>query len=179
MLDLPTSERVDDWIRKNIHVKGRPEWIFVKIFTHGAIAEDHEAVLGAWRDKMQTYLEKNYNDGKNYVLHYVTAREAYNIAKAAEAGKKGNPNAYRDFLIPPYVNRYLIASVPFETISFSPGQPVLRFQSPAGSTIDVRFKAKHVRITGGAEMKDMKLQDGETRLTLVTKANEVVGIYGE
>ena len=49
---------------------------------------------------MFTYLESKYNDGKNYVLHYVSAREMYNIAVAAEAGKTGNPGEYRDFKIP-------------------------------------------------------------------------------
>jgi hypothetical protein len=34
-------------------------------------------------------------------LHYVTAREAYNIVKAAEDGKGGNPEAYRNYRIPP------------------------------------------------------------------------------
>jgi len=46
--------------------------------------------------------ERVYNDGRKYCLHYVTAREAYNIAKAAEAGMDGNPDRFRDFLIPPY-----------------------------------------------------------------------------
>jgi len=36
----------------------------------------------------------------NYVLHYVTAREMYNIAKAAEAGLAGDPGRYRDFELP-------------------------------------------------------------------------------
>ena len=44
--------------------------------------------------------ESKYNYGVNYKLHYVTAREAYNIVKAAEAGKAGNPGEYRDFVIP-------------------------------------------------------------------------------
>ena len=29
-------------------------------------------------------------------------REMYNIIKAAEAGKSGNPNDYRDFVLPAY-----------------------------------------------------------------------------
>ena len=86
MRDRPTPERVDGWIRAGIHVQGRPEWVFVKVFTHGAVARDHEAVLGAWRDALHDDLERRYNDGTAHVLHYVTAREAYNIAKAAEAG---------------------------------------------------------------------------------------------
>ncbi len=46
---------------------------------------------------MHDHLERVYNDGSNYVLHYVTAREMYNIIKAAEAGRSGNPREYRDF----------------------------------------------------------------------------------
>jgi hypothetical protein len=39
------------------------------------------------------------------VLHYVTAREVYNIIKAAEAGKGGDPNAWRDYILPPPPHR--------------------------------------------------------------------------
>lgn len=91
-------KRIDCWIRQRISVLGRPEWIFVKVFCHGA--QDHEAVLGNATDAMFSYLESKYNDGINYKLHYVTAREAFNIVKAAEAGKTGDPGEYRDFLIP-------------------------------------------------------------------------------
>ena len=44
-------------------------------------------------------LPGGFNDGTNFRLHYVTAREMYNIIKAAEAGKSGDPSAYRDFQI--------------------------------------------------------------------------------
>ena len=118
--DLPTPERIDRWVRTAIHVKGRPEWIFVKVFTHGAIAHDHEALLGKWAEKMYDTLEKKYNDGKRYRLHYATAREAYNIVKAAEAGRSGNPNNYRDFVIPPYANEKIAASLPYQLVSYAP-----------------------------------------------------------
>jgi len=91
--------RIDAWIRQGIHVKGRPEWQFVKVFCHGA--QDHKSVLGEATDKMFQYLGDKYNDGKKYRLHYVSSREAYNILKAAEAGKEGNPNEFRDYIIPP------------------------------------------------------------------------------
>lgn len=96
----PLNVRVDQWIKSHVHVKGRPEWIFVKIHTHGAQELDMDTLLGQPRHDMHSYLESEYNDGKDYVLHYVSAREMYNIAKAAEAGKSGNPNQYRDFLLP-------------------------------------------------------------------------------
>ena len=120
MRDLPTPDRIDRWVRTAIHVKGRPEWIFVKVFTHGAIAHDHEALLGKWAETMYRTLEKKYNDGKKYRLHYATTREAYNILKAAEAGRSGNPNEYRDFLIPPYANEKIAASLPYRLLSYTP-----------------------------------------------------------
>jgi hypothetical protein len=34
-------------------------------------------------------------------VHYVTAREMFNVARAAMDGKTGNPNSYFDYVIPP------------------------------------------------------------------------------
>jgi hypothetical protein len=99
---------VDLWIGQHIHVKGRPEWVFVKVHTHGTQEGDMETLLGEPMNEMFGYLESRYNDGKKYVLHYVTSREAFNIIKAAEAGKTGNPHAYRDFVLPrPKASRQL------------------------------------------------------------------------
>ena len=58
-----------------------------------------DTLLGDHRHNMHSYLESKYNDGDNYVLHYVSAREMYNIAKAAEAEQEGNPNEYRDYIL--------------------------------------------------------------------------------
>ena len=101
--DFPFDRRIDYWINKKVHVKGRPNWIFVKIHTHGAREEDRKILLGKDCDDMYTYLEEKYNDSKKFFLHYVSAREMYNIIKAAEADEDGDPNLYRDYLIPPYV----------------------------------------------------------------------------
>jgi hypothetical protein len=102
----PTAQRVDHWIRTGIHVAGRPEWVFVKIHAHGAQEEDMPALLGRPVAQMFDYLESRYNDGANYRLHYVTAREMYNIARAAERRLAGNPGRFRDLIIPrpPYAN---------------------------------------------------------------------------
>ena len=101
----PTAERVDAWVRTGVHVVGRPEWVIVKVHTHGTQERDMDTLLGPQMDAMHQHLESVYNDGMNYVLHYVTAREVYNIVKAAEAGKRGNPHEYRDFVLPPPPHR--------------------------------------------------------------------------
>ncbi|MEO8011964.1 MAG: hypothetical protein ABI650_10000 [Dokdonella sp.] len=103
----PTAQRVDAWINAGIHVEGRPEWVFVKIHTHGTQEPDMDTLLGTPVDAMHDHLERAYNDGVNYVLHYVTAREVYNIVKAAEAGKSGNPDQWRDYILPPPPQRNL------------------------------------------------------------------------
>lgn len=97
----PTRDRVDQWVNTGIHVEGRPEWVFIKVHTHGTQERDMDTLLGQPVDDMHDYLESRYNDGQRYVLHYVTAREMYNIAKAAEAGRAGNPGQYRDFELGP------------------------------------------------------------------------------
>ncbi len=97
----PTPARVDHWVRSGIHVQGRPEWVFVKVHTHGTQEQDMDTLLGAPADAMHAHLERAYNDGSRHVLHYVSAREMYNIIKAAEAGLDGDPAAYRDYLLPP------------------------------------------------------------------------------
>jgi len=95
----PTEDRVDLWVRQHIHVHGRPNWVFVKVHTHGAQENDMDTLLGPPADAMFSYLERKYNDGQRHVLHYVTARELYNIVKAAEDGHAGDPGSYRDYVL--------------------------------------------------------------------------------
>jgi hypothetical protein len=95
----PTSARIDAWVDTGIHVEGKPDWIFVKVHTHGTQERDMDTLLGKPMDAAFSYLEQRYNDGKEWKLHYVSARETYNIIKAAEAGLGGDPGAHRDYLI--------------------------------------------------------------------------------
>ena len=89
------------WVDQNITVEGRDDWLFVKLHTHGANDEVSQYMFdeGAFEKLCET-LEERFNDGERYVLHYVTSREMYNIAKAAEAGESGNPNQFRNYVLP-------------------------------------------------------------------------------
>ncbi|MFO0550465.1 MAG: hypothetical protein U0271_18870 [Polyangiaceae bacterium] len=93
--------RVRTWGDLGISVAGRPEWVFVKMHTHGAPERQAEALLGAGGARLHELLAEHYNDGVEWKLHYVSARETYNIAVAAMAGKSGDPNEYRDFVLKP------------------------------------------------------------------------------
>ena len=102
---MPASAtRVTRWVNARVHVAERPDWVFVKVFAHGvSSSEDEEAVVGQRFEDALTELEQHYNDGARYVLHYVTAREAYNLAMSAASGATGDPSSYLDSEIPPYV----------------------------------------------------------------------------
>lgn len=95
----PTVERFGRWVDAGISVDGRPEWVFVKVHTHGVPERNADVLLGDTMYGFHRSVAKDFNDGTRFCLHYVTAREMFNIAKAAEAGMSGNPSAYRDFLI--------------------------------------------------------------------------------
>jgi hypothetical protein len=100
----PWPDRVDRWVREDVTVKGRPEWVFVKVHTHGARPDNYPVYFGEWAERLYTYLGMKYNDGRQWKLHYATAREAYNMVKAAEAEKVGDPEEYRNYVIAPYLN---------------------------------------------------------------------------
>ena len=89
------------WVRQDIHVAGRPEWVFVKVHTHGAPETQAASLLGEGGRAMHAELGARYNDGTRWRLHYVTAREMYNVAIAAMDGRDGDPGAYRDYVLPP------------------------------------------------------------------------------
>ncbi len=113
----PHPRRMAAWLAANVHVPGRPDWIFIKFQTHGM--QSRTSFLSAKNDALFTAMEHWWNRPP-FRLHYVTAREAYNIVKAAEAGKSGNANDYRDFEVPPPANRLLRCDVPWRLLSYSP-----------------------------------------------------------
>jgi hypothetical protein len=93
-------------------------------------------------------------------LHYVTAREAFNVAKAAEAGHAGNPADYRDFVLPPPANRRLASTAPWRLRSYStrrveidvPGDGPVRLEFADGELrgLEGRLRRVAVRYRGGA-----------------------------
>ncbi len=97
--DPPSEKRVHTWVEQDIHIAGRPEWVFAKVHTHGAPEGNAEALLGPAGVAMHETLAECYNNGESWSLHYVTAREMYNIARAAMDGLTGSPGQYRDYKV--------------------------------------------------------------------------------
>jgi hypothetical protein len=99
--NAPTLERFRGWVDARIAVRGKPEWVFVKIHAHGARERSAATLLGPEMAALHEAIGRGFNDGRRYRLHYVTAREMFNIARAAEAGEAGGAGDFRDYVLPP------------------------------------------------------------------------------
>jgi len=93
----PRPDRMRIWMRSGIRVKNGPDWLFIKLHTHGAISPNSDMILGEPMLRFHQYLMNTFKNGQ-FRLHYVSAREMVNILHAAEDGKTGNPGEYRDYL---------------------------------------------------------------------------------
>ena len=93
----PRPDRMRIWLRLGVHVLGQPNWIFIKLHTHGGIPQNATTLLA---DPMRCFFAHalgEYNDGSRYRFHFVSAREMVNIIHAAEDGQTGNPGRFRDY----------------------------------------------------------------------------------
>jgi hypothetical protein len=96
----PDGRRFARWLAASITVEGRPDWIFVKVHTHGAPEPNAAVLLGPVMRQFHISMLSQVRE-RGMQLHYVTAREMANIVRAAEDGATGNPHAYRDYWLPP------------------------------------------------------------------------------
>jgi hypothetical protein len=92
-----TEARIGLWLRARVQVPTRPDWYFVKLHTHGAAEENHEALLGDPMVRFHEALARRSRDNPRFHFHYVTAREMYNLVRAAEAGWQGPVAGALDF----------------------------------------------------------------------------------
>lgn len=156
-------ERLDYWRRAGVHVAGRPEWIFVKLHTHGM--QSRAAFEPGPLGRLFEDLEAVFN-APPFRLHYVTARETYNIVKAAEAGHRGDAGQYRDYLIKPPVNRYIGANRPHLVHSYGPDRVAIDIEA-GGQDVELRFRELPVRAVRGGRITQLELaRDGNGRQRL-------------
>jgi hypothetical protein len=98
----PDMRRLDRWLKANVHVPSRPDWRFVKLHTHGAPESNQQILLGNSMQEFHRGLRRRADADPNFHFHYVTAREMYNLAKAAEAGFTGPVSQALDFEVIPF-----------------------------------------------------------------------------
>ena len=97
-INPPTLDRLRLWKQAAITVKGRPDWLFIKLHCHGMQSRDESAMLGTSIQHFLRELVEGPGYKTEYRIHFVTMREMVNIAMAACEGREGNPGEYRDYL---------------------------------------------------------------------------------
>jgi hypothetical protein len=92
----PCQRRLDLWLRSRIQIRTRPDWFFVKLHTHGAPEANQKVLLGNGMVEFHRALQRRSQENPDFHYHYVTAREMYNLACAAESGYAGAVDGARD-----------------------------------------------------------------------------------
>jgi hypothetical protein len=85
----------------NVTVQSRSDIVFVKLYCHGFFDHDQSACIG---EDAARFFGKLVEDGEKsgkYSIRFASAREAFNIAMAANAGLNGDPNEYRNYVLRP------------------------------------------------------------------------------
>ncbi len=93
----PGAGRIDPWLEAGVRVPTRPDWVFVKLHTHGAVESNMDVLLGEPMLELHRELARRAKDDPNFHFHYVTAREMYNLARAAAEGWAGDVASARDY----------------------------------------------------------------------------------
>lgn len=94
----PTNlARLNRWLSANVTVKGRPEWIFVKLYCHGFFDHDQRTSIGEDAVRFFNRIIENGEKTSDYKVYFASAREAFNMVLAAIDGKTGSPGEFRNY----------------------------------------------------------------------------------
>jgi len=159
---LPQKHRIKNWLKHAPIVKGRPEWVFLKTYSH-AFQSQHEVISEQFKEML--FELKRVCKEKKLSLHFVTAREAYNMVKAAEAGHNGNPELYRDFLIKKPVNRVMSVSSKIKNITVRDDE--IGFEMVEAQSTSFLFKMGPIKAIEGFIKKYKYYKDGSRNIVLI------------
>ena len=89
------------WQSAQIGVRGRPEWVFIKLHCHAFFEQDQEAMMGDELRRFMTEILEEAEATGRFKVHFASAREVFNIIMAAVEGERGDPGLYRDYHLRP------------------------------------------------------------------------------
>jgi hypothetical protein len=89
--------RLKRWRSAGISVAGRPDWIFIKLYSHGFFDWDQDLMIGEQMKRFMGEVLEMSEQTRSFKVHFASAREAFNLVAAAVDGKQGEPDAYRNY----------------------------------------------------------------------------------
>ena len=82
----PTLGRFKLWLRAGVCVADRPDWLFIKLHTHGALERNAAMLLGEPMRQFHEALARFVRQRPAWQYYYVTAREMAALVRQAEQG---------------------------------------------------------------------------------------------
>jgi hypothetical protein len=79
----PNLQRLTNWLRAGVRVRGQDKWLFVKLHTHGAQEQNTDVLLGQQMRQFHEAL-RDYAAQQDFQYYYVTAREMAQLVRQAE-----------------------------------------------------------------------------------------------
>jgi len=80
------KDRIRIWIRLQVHLQGRPDVIFIKVYMHGAQEAEMDYLFNRGGfDSIFSSLAEVCSGGDKYRVYYVTPRQMFNVVKGLEA----------------------------------------------------------------------------------------------
>lgn len=98
------AARFRRWLSANVTVKGRSDWVFVKLYCHGFFDHDRAACIGEDARRFFSEIVESGARSGDYRVHFASAREAFNIVSAAVDGASGDPHDYRNYRLQAIMN---------------------------------------------------------------------------
>jgi hypothetical protein len=89
--------RLRHWRSAAVSLRGRPEWIFIKLHCHGFYQQDQPETIGEPVRRFMARVLELSEQGEDFKVHFATAREVFNIITAGIADETGAPGQYRDY----------------------------------------------------------------------------------
>ncbi len=81
-----TFARFKMWLNSGVCVAGKPDWRFIKLYSHGCKNENINTLLGPSMQMFHQQLADYHTENPNLRYHYVTAYEMAQLVHQAEQG---------------------------------------------------------------------------------------------
>jgi hypothetical protein len=105
-------DRFRRWQSAQIGVKGRPEWIFIKLHCHAFFEHDQQAMMGDEMKRFMSEILELAESGESFKIHFASAREVFNMVLAALHGERGDPGLYRNYRLKQILTDHLAQPEP-------------------------------------------------------------------
>jgi hypothetical protein len=89
--------RLRHWRSAAVALRGRPEWIFIKLHCHGFYQQDQPETVGEPVRRFMARVLELSEQGEGFKVHFASAREVFNIITAGIAEEAGTPGQYRNY----------------------------------------------------------------------------------